>query len=335
MNLGEKIRHVAQMIENAESIVITTHEHPDGDAVGSSSALAYYLKSIGKHDINLIRDSIPDTIAFIDSYFKPVQPELVCQTIKRADLILCTDFADLERCGIYADAIRDSKAPKILFDHHASPKEEEFDVIFSKIDISSSCEVVFNVLDQLCEDEDNKQKLFESECGYCLMCGMTTDTNNFSCATYPSTFQMASRLLGYGIDRDDIISKLYNRYRENRVRAFAGILSDNFTIREDGLAVICVSEADWHKYGLKEGELEGLVNVPLSIDTVKVCIYFREDSSTVRVSIRAKKGWSARKLAMTWFHGGGHELASGGKLHIGEDLKHFSEINNYLKKIKL
>ncbi len=329
------IQRLASIIENADKIVIITHEHPDGDAVGSSTALAYYLEHVGKHDINIIRDPLPATISFIDRHFTPVQEDSVYTAIEKADLILCTDFAVLERCGTPAVSVRNSKAKKILFDHHASPNKEEFDLIFSKIDTSSSCEVIFQVLNELCTEEE-KKALFSGGCGYCLMCGMTTDTNNFSCATFPSTFKMASQLLSYGIDRDEIIANLYNNYRENRVRAFANFLSsDRFTIREDGLAVIKVSDSDWHTFGLKEGELEGLVNVPLSIGKVKVSIYLREDEQTVRVSIRAKRGWSARRIAQKYFNGGGHELASGGKLFIGKDIHSFSEIDKYVEKIEL
>ena len=136
---------------------------------------------------------------------------------------------------------------------------------------------------------------------------------------------MASELLSYGINRDEIVAELYNRYRENRVRAFADILSKHFSIREDGIGIIKVSSETWHRFGLKEGELEGLVNVPLSIDKVKLSIYLREDG----------EGWSARKLASEFFHGGGHELASGGKLFIGKDLGSFEELDSYLEKIEL
>lgn len=336
MDFNGKLQLLASLIEQSDNIAIVTHEHPDGDAAGSSSALAHYLKFIGKCHISLIREDLPSTIAFIDPCSTTIRGEDAIEALKSADLIFCTDFCVFGRVGgVPPEALELSPAKKILLDHHAGAELDRFDVAFSKNDISSACEVVYQVLKGLCPQESERKRLFSGRCGYCLMSGMITDTNNFSCATFPSTFQMASELLGYGIDRDEILYNLYNTYRENRVRAMAFILSERFEIREDGLAILKVSEEDWHRFGLREGELEGLVNIPLSIDKVHVSLYLREDVDTVRVSIRAKRGYSARTMAQTYFHGGGHELASGGKLHIGADIPAFAEIDEYLKKVNI
>lgn len=74
----------------------------------------------------------------------------------------------------------------------------------------------------------------------------------------------------------------------------------------------------------------------MSIGEVKMSIYFREDEeNTVRVSIRAKEGWSAADIASRYFHGGGHVLASGGKLHIPEDIASFEEVLDYLEQVRI
>lgn len=334
MEKSQKLVVTASLIEHADNIVIVTHEHPDGDAAGSSSALAEYLRIKGKRQVSIIREPLPHTLLFIDpspTFYEDAAVAL----IEKADLILCTDFCEPSRCGYPAEALEHSRAKKILFDHHMGAQKEKFDVLFSQTDISSSCEVVYYVLKELCTDDTERREILSGKCGFCLMAGMTTDTNNFSCATFSSTLQMASELLSYGIDRNRIVFELYNRYRENRVRAFAHILSEHFSIREDGIAIIKVSNDIWHRFGLQEGELENLVNVPLSIDKVKISIYLREDPSAIRVSIRSKEGWSARDIARKYFHGGGHELASGGKLLIGEDVGGFGELDNYLEKIRL
>lgn len=334
MEKSREIVATASLIEHADNIVIVTHEHPDGDAAGSSSALAEYLRIMGKSHVHIIREPLPHTLLFIDSSPTCYGEDAVA-LIEKADLILCTDFCEPSRCGFPAEALERSRAKKILFDHHMGPQKDKFDILFSKTDTSSSCEVVYYVLKELCADDAQRRQILSGRCGFCLMAGMTTDTNNFSCATFASTLQMAGELLSYGIDRNRIVAELYNRYRENRVRAFAHILSEHFSIREDGIAIIKVSGEIWHRFGLQEGELENLVNVPLSIDKVKISIYLREDPSAIRVSIRSKEGWSARNIARQYFHGGGHELASGGKLLIGEDIGRFEELDNYLEKIRL
>ena len=169
------------------------------------------------------------------------------------------------------------------------------------------------------------------------MAGMTTDTNNFANSVFPGTLAMASELISAGVDRDAIVANLYNRYRKNRVLAISHILSEHMLLREDGLAVLTVSKELWHRFGLEEGELEGMVNIPLTIDEVKVCIYLREsaDEPVIRVSIRSKKGWSANRIAATWFGGGGHEQASGGKLRIPEDIASMDEVGTLIETIKI
>ena len=335
MDFSSELQVLSSYIERAEKVVVITHMHPDGDAAGSTAALAHYLQDFRHKNVSLIREPLPDTISFIDEHFTPVSGDKAREVLKEADLIFCTDFGVLDRCGEYERELAESKAIKVLADHHPEPQAEAFDLLFSSSELSSASEIVYQLLKGLCRDEEERKALLGGACGYALMCGMTTDTNNFSCSTFPSTLMMASELLAYGINRDEILEKLYNRYRENRVRAFASLLSEHFSIREDGIGIIKVSTESWHKFGLQEGELEGLVNVPLSIDRVKISIYLREDGDTVRVSLRAKKGWSARELAVRYFHGGGHELASGGKLLLGRDLDSFGEIDDYLEKIRL
>lgn len=335
MEKYQETESLRALIRDAESIVIVTHLRPDGDAVGSSSAVAHYLHSIGKRDITIVREPVPQTLAFIDTTFASVPPGEADDAISHADLIICTDFGVFSRSGQACNALEQAQAPKILIDHHPEPETEKFTLCFRSDETSSACEMAYWVIKSLCSNEMQEYELFSGPCGYCLMAGMTTDTNNFANSTYPSTLEMAGELLSHGVDRDDIIFNLYNRYRRNRVEAMSYILSNNLMLREDGLAIIKVSMNDWHRFGLKDGELEGLVNIPLSIDEIKISLYLREDNDNIHVSIRAKRGWSASDIAKRYFNGGGHVLASGGSLKIPQDIQSFEEIDNYLKKVKI
>ena len=84
---------------------------------------------------------------------------------------------------------------------------------------------------------------------------------------------------------------------------------------------------------MEEGETEGLVNIPLSIDRVKMSILLKEEKDHFRVSIRSKKGWSARECAVAHFHGGGHENASGGKLWWPADIDGPEAAAAYLEQV--
>ena len=264
---SSELLELDRRIDSCGSFVVVTHNHPDGDALGSSSALCRYLRQLGKEKVAVVREDAAQTIAFIAEGDPLLQGDAAIEAIAEAEMILCTDFNGLSRAGAYGQAISESKAYKVLFDHHLNPQMQEFDLVFSTPEISSACEVVYSVLKHMPRKAD-----FASGIGDCLMAGMTTDTNNFANSVFPGTLAMASELISAGVDRDAIVANLYNRYRKNRVLAISHILSEHMLLREDGLAVLTVSKELWHRFGLEEGELEGMVNIPLTIDEVKVCI---------------------------------------------------------------
>jgi phosphoesterase RecJ-like protein len=163
------------------------------------------------------------------------------------------------------------------------------------------------------------------------MTGMTTDTNNFANSVYPSTLQMASALLAAGVDRDGILSNLYNQHSETRLRLLGHIMKDLLTITEDGVAYIVLDSRTQEEYSVKEGDTEGFVNMPLSIASVRMSILAKEDGEKVRISIRSKRGTSANGCAKAWFNGGGHENAAGGRLNIPADVKGIDEVAGYIE----
>ena len=152
-----------------------------------------------------------------------------------------------------------------------------------------------------------------------LMAGMTTDTNNFANSVYPSTFRMASELIAAGVDRDALLERLYQSYRENRVRLMGYMQCEGLHILEEGAAYMILTKELQDRFNLKDGESEGLVNVPLTIGKVRLSVLLKEDGDHFRVSVRSKKGTSAQNLAQLFFHGGGHENAAGGKFFPGQD----------------
>ena len=333
METAEKIRILSSLIDSSQRIVVSTHMHPDGDALGSSGAVFHYLREVRGKDVAMAREVAPATIAFIGGDIPVSGPE----ALDDADLLICTDYNGFSRSGnAFEPYLRASKAKKVLIDHHLNPQESEFDLVFSRTEVSSASEMVYEILRAMPGIDGQTARLPLSVLN-CLMAGMTTDTNNFANSVYPSTLSMAADLIASGVDRDAIVAELYNRYRPNRVRAIAHILSNEMTIRPDGLAVIIVTKEVWHRFGLLEGELEGMVNIPLTIDEVKVCLYLREseDAPEMRVSIRSKRGWSAAAMAAKYFHGGGHEQAAGGKLRIPEDIPDAAAAAAFAEKVEI
>lgn len=342
MNICEQdIQKLDAFIEGAKEIVVTAHIHPDGDAAGSTNALLGYLRSRGKDNARIVYpEPLADTISFIAAgtdgrmLLDPLtSPEESMSAIAGADLIFCLDCNSFSRTGSLEDAMRSSSARKVLIDHHLAPDTGAFDLVFSTPEVSSACELLYNVLLALPDVGGDVSKLPQPS-AEALMAGMTTDTNNFSNSVYPSTFAMASGLLAAGVDRDGILQKLFNEYRENRLRMMGWLLYENMKITDAGVAYMIITTDTAEKFGIREGETEGFVNMPLAIGRVKMSLLLKIDGNGYfRVSVRSKKGYSSNLCATRYFHGGGHENASGGRLFFPQDIAAPEAAAAYIERV--
>lgn len=335
---SEKISALLAFLGKAEKIAVLTHTRPDGDAVGSTVGFVSALRNWypGKSVKLLFADPVPDFLGFLldgEDWIAAWEDETgAAAAVAESDLVVCLDVSSLLRTGRLESAVRGSAAPRILIDHHLNPAESEFALVFSETGISSASELLYEILLAMPRSGGSASGL-PAKTATAVMTGMTTDTNNFANSVFPSTLAMASGLLAAGVDRDFIIGKLYNECRENRVRAIAHILSDILVVRkEEGYAYIVLDAETIRRFDIREGELEGMVNIPLTIKEVSLSVYLREDDGFYRVSIRSKKGVSANRLAREFYNGGGHEQAAGGKLFFPGDIPSREDAAEYVER---
>ena len=334
----ESIRRLDVLLDRCDTVTVTAHTHPDGDALGSASALVSYLRERRAKDAVLVLcDSPAATVRFIVPDSVPLlchdrEPEACLERIAASSLVVLLDCNGFSRTEALQAAFEASRSPKVLIDHHLNPEREQFDEVFSTPDISSASELLYDILLDL-PDIDGDPCRLPAASARALLTGMTTDTNNFANSVYPSTFRMASELLAAGVDRDAILQELYNRYRENRVRVMGYLQYEGLHITPEGLAYMIATRDILDRFGVEDGETEGLVNIPLSIDRVKMSILLKQEKDHFRVSIRSKKGSSAQACAVRWFHGGGHENASGGKLFWPGDIAFPDDASAYLEHV--
>jgi phosphoesterase RecJ-like protein len=330
----DNIKTFIGLIEEAEHPVVVTHAKPDGDAIGSSVAMFHFLNMCGKQDTYLVLNDncarfltfIKDTVPADRLVIRDGNENEAMAHIAAADLMICLDFHAFHRTGALENAISESKARKILIDHHLDPDRTLYDISFSQNDISSASELLFWIL-MATPQINGKAENLPPESAAALMTGMTTDTNNFGNSVYPSTLNMASDLLRAGVDRDLILQKLNQEHSESRLRLKGFMLKDLMKVTEDGVAYMVLDRKAQFGYKMQEGDTEGFVNEPLSIAKVKMSIFAREGADEIRISIRSKRGTSANRCAKLFFNGGGHENAAGGKLHIP-----VSEVEEYIIK---
>ena len=333
----DRILRLSRILREAREVVVAAHTHPDGDALGSVTAAVSYLLSAGCPRVSaILPDAPPDNLRFICedipllSYDR--EPEEAARRIVSCDLILLLDCNGISRTEGLAPLLRASHARKVLIDHHLNPETEAFDLVFSDASMSSASELLYHLLKALPEVGGNASRLPRTTVR-ALLTGMTTDTNNFANSTSPSTLRMAADLLEAGADRSAILSQLYNQYRENRVRVRGFLQSQVMKITPEGAAYIIATREMLERFDVQEGETEGLVNVPLTIARVRISLFLKEDKGHFRVSIRSKTGTSAQKMAATYFHGGGHENAAGGKLYFPGDIDRREDAGTCLEKL--
>jgi len=330
----ENIRAFREAIQQSTRIAVVGHTHPDGDALGSCTALSLWLAGRGKAVSCIFPDTPADNLLFILSpkvnyLYGDAHAAAARKALEACELLIQLDCNQFSRTEGLAPFLEASSAQKILIDHHLNPDRESFDIVFSTPEISSASELLYWVL-KAAEGDTLGPLGLGMTIGTALMAGMTTDTNNFANSVFPSTFQMASELIAAGVNRDALLQQLYSSYRENRVRLMGYMQYEGLKVLPEGAAYMILTKDIMSRFDLREGESEGLVNVPLSIGAVKLSVLLKEDDGHFRVSVRSKKGTSAQQLAVRFFHGGGHENASGGKLFIGPDIANAQAAEAYV-----
>ena len=324
MNLltAEQQTKFKELIDKSDNIVITCHRNPDGDALGSSMAMAAYLKQLGKEATVVIPDAYPDFLQWMPGSQELVRydkhPEKGAMLLKICDLILCLDYNTLNRTGEEMEKVlRSSKAPKILIDHHLDP-DIECEIKVSEPQMSSASEMVFRIIKQLGGYEQ-----MDKVTATCIYCGMMTDTGAFTYnSADPEIYNIIALLLAKGINKDKIYRNVYWVFSESRMRLWGHVLQ-TFCTSDDGHAsYFTISRKDMKQYNFIKGDAEGLVNMPLQIKGMKLSISLREDTekpNLVWVSLRSVDDFPCNKMAAQYFNGGGHLNASGGRLYCSLD----------------
>lgn len=313
--LCEQLR---QLIAEAEHIMVCCHQNPDGDAIGSCLALAEYLRMHDKDPMIAVPDKFPDFLQWMPGTERIVRydkhPEQVEAAFAQADLVFCLDFNRPERMEKMGEVMAASSAKKVMIDHHPDPAIDTV-LCISHPEMSSTSELLFRVIWQLGGFEKMTRKIAVP-----IYCGMMTDTGGFTYnSNRPEIYFIISQLLTKGFDKDKIFRNVYNNYSEWRLRLIGYVLYQKLNvIPEKHASYFCLTRKDLKRFHYLKGDAEGLVNMPLQIKGMKLSISLREDTerdNLIWVSLRSVDDFSCTKVAETYFNGGGHLNASGGRLN--------------------
>ncbi len=323
-----------ELIQTSSDVIIFGHENPDGDSIGSCVGMYHYLKGLGKDPHMIINNRLPDYFVFLVpdgalTYFVE-DPNKCEELVAKADLLVFLDMNGMNRAGEVSKMVEDRighnpSVRKVLIDHHLNPRTEEFDVVVSDTEVSSACELLYQVLLEQPGVAADVNRL-SIECAAALLTGILTDTNNFANSVYPSTYLAVSALQGRGVDRDAIYDEVFRSYSRIRMRLMGYMLHDNMRFVDPCVAYFTLSERIKEQYGFVRGDSEGFVNMPLTVKDIRMSAFFTEEADYVKVSLRSKGDIDVNDFAHKYCNGGGHKNASGGRLYMSlEDVPEYFE----------
>ena len=306
-------------IELTNNVVICSHVNPDGDAIGSSLALKLYLERKGKQATVVVPNAFPDFLKWLpgaDSILiHTKQPDQVKAALDAADLVIVCDLNQPMRLGGMEDVVMASTAPRILIDHHLDPNTDFCKVIVSEPAMCATGEVICHLLSQQGELDD-----ISADEATCLYCAMMCDTGAFSFnSNRPVIYEHISHLLARGIDKDKIYRNVFWTASEGRIRLQGYLLYVNMKVlHERHATIMTLTNEERRRFKVKNGDTEGIVNIPLQMLGTKLSIFINEDTEhpgIMKLSLRSVDDFPCDQMASRFFGGGGHKNASGGKLH--------------------
>ncbi len=310
-----------------QNIVIVAHTNPDGDALGSSLAWSQVLQRMGHKVACVAPNNYPYFMGWMTGITEVKNfrhhPEEVTRLINESDIIFCLDFNTTTRLEALGDLlISNTTAKRVLIDHHLSPNREEFDLVFSYPEESSTCFVLYSVIEKAFGVE-----VIDTIVAELIYVGMMTDTGNFSFAKLsPELYRALAILVERKIDIPKINNHVYNSFSEGRARLFGYVLNRKMKFIEDGtVAYMSLTEREMREHGFQQGDSEGFVNYPLTVAKMKVSVLFVAQRKFIRVSLRSRGDIDVNIFARKYFSGGGHKNAAGGKsfVSMAETIEHF------------
>ena len=313
MKINDEILKFNEQLKDANSIALISHLDPDGDNLGSLTALSKSLLNLGKKVYPIEFDKIPENLKFL-----PNLNLLSDNTDINIDMIICLDCANYERLG-NIDELFDKARYRINIDHHQS-NEFYGDVNIVKKGYSSTCELVFDLINEI-------NLPIDKEISMSLLTGISTDTGRFLySATTADTLAKASRLVENGADMMKINELIYQSKKFEAQLLENEILSKT-EIYNDYVAFSFVMTDQLNKYNVEISDIDSVINTFRDTDKIKISVLIKQQTENeYKVSFRSKGNIDVGLIAKN-LGGGGHKNAAATRI-TGD----FETVSNKIKE---
>ncbi|HML95918.1 MAG TPA: bifunctional oligoribonuclease/PAP phosphatase NrnA [Thermodesulfobacteriota bacterium] len=304
--MNEEMKAVIEAIRNSGRILITSHENPDGDALGSTLGLGLGLEKLGKEVVFYNKDGVPELLTFLPG------SERIRTSLEGAgdfDLAFAVDCTGTSRAGDeFEDFVKAGRCRQVVIIDHHQTNSSSADIHLLDSGSSSTGEIVYLLLKTMSVeiDEAIAKNLYTT---------IVSDTGSFRYSnTNPVTFRDASELVERGVDPAEISEALFESEPLRKLRLVALVLP-TLSVREGNrVASVVIDRSMFEKAGARREDTEGLVNIPRSIKGVEVAVAFREEAGNGspfwKISFRSKGDVDVARIAER-FGGGGHKKAAG------------------------
>jgi phosphoesterase RecJ-like protein len=295
-----------EIICSHQRFLLICHVRPDCDALGSELAMAGILEARGK-DVLLVNDfAIPPTLTFIDPQHKVKQlgKDVTIEQLADREVIMVLDTSAWIQLGKMADVIRQSKAFKIVLDHHVSSDDLGAEM-FKNTSAEATGRLVVEAADAL-------GVALTPEIAAPAFAALATDTGWFRFASASAeTFRVAARLVDAGAKPDLLYKQLYEGDTLGRLRLIGRTLARAQTELEGRLVHTWIERGDFEAAGALPSDTEDIINMTLTVGGTEVAVILVEQASgQFKVSFRSRSDVDCSWLAEQ-FKGGGHKRAAG------------------------
>ena len=289
--------NILEEIKKAESIVILTHENPDGDAVGSSIAMYLGLKELGKTP-DIIIPEFPRAFENLPG-IENIKKE---SDIENYDLAIALDTASIKMLNGYSKYFEDAKT-KIVIDHHSS------NTMFGDYNYvdqdSPACAQLLLVLFNYLNIEVSK------EIGTDILAGIITDTGGFRYdGVTAETFELVAALCKKGVKVSKVYQKVFASTSKSKFFLHRIALDRLELLDNEKIAFTYITKNDENSVGAENGDYDGIVEQGRDIEGVEISIFLRETEKGIKASLRSKDYVNVSELCRI-FGGGGHIRAAG------------------------
>ena len=297
---------VADIINKADSVVLSTHREPDGDGLGSEMAMYYALKHLGKNVRILNLDPTPPRYNFLKHSDKIENTREKHKSLGQTDLALIFDTCDPDHVGSLFSEFEDKCKHIIFVDHHIS-KDKNYEKVSFLINknAASSGEVVFNLIKKM----NVPMNVDIARAIYTAIC---FDTQVFKYIRGSSqSHKIAVEILEYEKNPEEVHREIFGNYSISKMYFLSRTISNLEYLHDNKIGIVHIISKSMLEHNISIDDTGDIIDFIMKVDPLRAVVLFREDAKNkYKVSLRSKGNIDVFSIAKK-LGGGGHYNASG------------------------